>query len=211
MASSVNPPTQNETNLTAQTEKPKQASICPICHQSDQVRTIQAAFDMGVEPISPPTMPVSNARMMPWIATGFGIYLAGNFYLLIELAANSQHPWPFVVQVVSDIISLLGLLVGLVLSFMAVMRLVRGDREATSRYPAWDRAMANWNRLYYCLRDKAVIDPQQNRVLSEDELRALITTEEQEPREQKGRFVHGDIHGYIHSAVDVSPSNEEPR
>lgn len=39
-------------------------------------------------------MPTSNARMLPWIAVGFFIYLTGNVYLFVELAANSQSPWP---------------------------------------------------------------------------------------------------------------------
>src|SRR3954467_12724246 len=98
MASSVNPSTQREINLmAAQTEVPKQVPTCPICHKTDQVRTLQAAFDLGIERIAPPAMPTSNAHMMPWIVAGFFIYLAGNFYLLIELAANSRNGWPMAV------------------------------------------------------------------------------------------------------------------
>ena len=65
--------------------------------------------------------------------------------------------------------------------------------------------MDNWNRLYYCLRDRVVIDPQQKRVLSDAELRALITTEDQEPREQSELLTHGDIH----PAAGLSPSHEK--
>src|SRR2546423_4837453 len=102
MASSANPSTQKETNrAAAQTEVPKQVPTCPICHKTDQVRTLQAAFDLGIERIAPPSMPTSNAHMMPWIVAGFFIYLAGNFYLFIELAANSQNRWPMLVQILS--------------------------------------------------------------------------------------------------------------
>lgn len=208
MASSLNTSTPRETNLTAQTRAPKQAPPCPICHQTDQVRTIQAAFDLGAQPIAPPAMPISNVRMMPWLVAGGFIYLAGNFYLLIELAANSKSGWPLVVQVLSTVVCLLGLLVGLVLSFIAIQRIVRGDREATARYPSWDRALANWNRLYYCLRDRVVLDPQQQRVLSEAELRSLISTDAQGPRQQHELLTHGDIHP---PAAARPPATEHPR
>ncbi len=91
--------------IAAQTQQPAQAPRCPICHQTDEVRTAQAAFDVGAERIAPPAMPTSNARMAPWIVASFAIYLAGNFYLFVELGANSQSPWSTVVQVGSDIIS----------------------------------------------------------------------------------------------------------
>ncbi len=111
--------------------------------------TYTGSFDMGVERIAPPLMPTSNVRMMPWILVAFFLYLAGNFYLFIELAVNSQNGWPIVVQVLSIIINLVALIVGLVLSYIAVLRIVRGDQEASFRYPG-DQAMANWNRLYQC-------------------------------------------------------------
>lgn len=206
MVSSVNHSTQGKINLVAaQTEVPQQAPTCPICHDRDQVRTLQAAFDLGIERIAPPAMPTSNARMMPWIVTGFFIYLAGNFYLFIELAANSRHGWPMAVQIVSFVINLLGLIVGLVLSFIAILRIARADRKVTERYPTWDHAMTNWRRLYYCLRDRVVIDPQQKRVLSDAELRSLITTEDQDLREQNELLAHGDIHTL---GANISPSNE---
>src|SRR5262244_4571548 len=85
----VNVPNAGATMITAQTDAPLQAPACTICHQSDQVRTIQAAFDAGLEDLAPPAMPVGNARMAPWIIAGFVIYLAGNVYLFIELGANS--------------------------------------------------------------------------------------------------------------------------
>ncbi|HLV99329.1 MAG TPA: hypothetical protein VKT82_11705 [Ktedonobacterales bacterium] len=193
MASTMNPPLR-ETNLAAQTEVPQQAPACPICQQTDKVRTIQAAFDLGVEPLAPPAMPSSTASMMPWIVTGFFIYLAGNIYLFVELAANSLSSWPFAIQVGSLILSLLGLLVGLVLSYLAVLRVGRADNELMEHYAAWDRAIETWGHLYYCLRDDVVIDLQEHRMLSAAEFRSLLGTEHQAPREQRNVFLHGDIH-----------------
>ncbi len=208
MAASVNPPPLRERDLAAQTEVPQQAPVCPICHQTDEVRTIQAAFDLGVEHLAPPAMPSSNARMMPWIVAGFLIYLAGNFYLFVELAANSHSTWPMYLQIGSAALSMLALIVGLVLSFLAVLRIVRAESEVTARYPAWDRAMDTWSRLHYCLRDNVVIDPQQQRVLSDAEFRVLLSTETQEPREQHAIFLHGDIH---RPTADRSPDTVDTR
>ncbi len=53
--------------------------------------------------------------------------------------------------------------------------------------------MANWNCLHHCLRDNAVIDPQQQRVFSDAELRSLIATDEQEPRQQQGLLAHAMV------------------
>lgn len=206
MASPVTPPPLRETDLAAQTDVPPQAPACPICQQIDEVRTIQTAFDLGVERLAPPAMPTSNVRMLPWIAAGFFVYLAGNVYLFIELAANSQSSWPMDLQIGSAILCFLALLVGLVLSYLAVLRISRADSEVTAQYPAWDRAMDTWSRLYYCLRDRAVIDPAQQRVLSETELRSLLTTDQQEPREQQALFTHGDIH--LPAAEHVPPTQD---
>jgi hypothetical protein len=50
---------------------------------------------------------------------------------------------------------------------------VKGDNEATLRYPAWDRAMAAWRSLYYCGRDDVVFNPKTDAVLSDEELASM--------------------------------------
>lgn len=181
--------------LAEQTDAPIDAPICPICHKSDQIRTIQAAFDTGLEEIAPPAMPENTARMAPWIIAGFAIYLAGNLYLFVELGRNeTTGSTLLLIQVASFVLNLLALLAGLVLSFIAVLRVSRADTAVMERYPSWDRAMEVWNRLYYCLRDHIAIDSEENRALSDEQLRALISTEEQEPRRQRPLLTHGDIH-----------------
>lgn len=207
MASTMNPPL-SETTIAAQTEVPRQAPTCPMCQQKDQVRTIQAAYDMGLERIAPPAMPVSNARMMPFIIAGGLIYLAGNFFLFVALAANSRSPWPMGIQIASVCLCLVALLTGLVLSYLAVARVGRADDDYSERFADWDRVTDIWKHLYYCLRDQAVIDPQQQRVLSEAELRDLLSTEKQAPREQREIFTHGDIHQPV---AERSPEPQETR
>jgi hypothetical protein len=202
----MNPPL-SDTTIAAQTEAPQHAPTCPICQQADQVRTIQAAYDMGVERVAPPAMPVSNARMMPWIIAGGLIYLAGNFYLLVDLAANSRSAWPMGIQIGSDALCLVALLTGLVLSYLAIVRAGRAENDYSERFDAWDQATDTWRHLYYCLRDKAVIDPEQH-VLSDADLRALLRTEQQAPREQHELFTHGDIH---QPAAAHSPEPQETR
>jgi hypothetical protein len=68
--------------------------------------------------------------------------------------------------------------------------------------------METWSHLYYCLRDHVVIDPQQG-VLSETELRTLLSTEKQEPREQHDLLTHGDIHQP--AAQEEEPEPEDMR
>lgn len=202
----MNPPLR-ETDLAAQTEVPQPVPACPICGQTDRVRTIQAAYDVGMERLAPPAMPSSNVHMMPWIVAGGLIYLAGNFFLFVELAANSLSPWPLGIQIGSTIVCLVALLVGLVLSYLAVARVGRADNELTERLAAWDDATEAWRRLYYCLRDRVVIDPERG-VLSDEELRSLLSTEKQAPREQQEIFTHGDIHQPV---AERPPEPQETR
>ena len=62
----------------------------------------------------------------------------------------------------------------LILSALAIRHIGRGDEEARRRYPIWDIAMANWNRLQYCSRDKVVFDPQTRKALSDSSTRDLL-------------------------------------
>ena len=66
---------------------------------------------------------------------------------------------------------------------MAFTKVVRGDEEATERYSAWDRAMANWNRLYYCTRDDVVFDPQTGKVVPEEALQEMLAMDVENQRQ----------------------------
>ena len=163
---------------STQTEAPVQVPPCPVCHQTDQVRDVQTAFDLGIERLAPPPMPRSTARMMPWIVVGFLVYLSANFYLLVQLAGPAGFSaWPLPLQILEVAAILLSVLVALALSFIAFPRVMRRDQEVARRYSAWERAMNNWHQLYYCLRDNVVFDSDQ-RIISDAQLRSLLATDQ---------------------------------
>lgn len=152
-----------------------QQIICPVCKQSDQVKTMQAAYDSGVQRAAPPDMPTRNVSMLPTILAA-GI-LVGIFVFLIIILIGSEALLPAVVQLVLVVLTLISIVAALVTSYMAFQRVVKGDAEATERFPAWDQAMATWKSLEYCSRDDVVFDPKTNKVLSNDQVAALRALE----------------------------------
>lgn len=145
----------------------RQLSPCPVCGRADQVRKTQTAYDAGELRIAPPPMPESHVSMIKYICAGMILVGIGVFLVLVILSTD-QFSWPQVV------LTLLCIVVALVLSFLAIRRIGQGDEEARRRYPVWDEAMANWNRLLYCSRDKVVFDPQSKKALSDTAVKALL-------------------------------------
>jgi len=90
------------------------------------------------------------------------------------LEASLNSFW-MVVLVALTFISIVS---ALVISYMAFQRVVKGDAEATERFPAWDRATAAWNKLRYCKRDDVVFDPEVSKVISNEAVAALRSMEE---------------------------------
>jgi hypothetical protein len=152
-----------------------QTPTCPVCKQADQVKTLQAAYESGVARTAPPDMPTRNIRMLPTIL-GAGI-VVGIFVFLIVVLIGSEAILPPAVQIVLLVLTLLTIVGALVTSYVAFQRVVKGDAEATERFPAWDRATAVWKSLDYCSRDDVVFDPKTNKVISNDQLAALRTME----------------------------------
>ncbi len=159
---------------STETEKP----TCPVCHQSDMVMTMQEAYDSGVARCAPPDMPTRNVSMMPYIiACGVlvGIFIFLIIVLIGGLEANFNSTW----MIVLVGLTLISIVSALVMSYMAFQRVVKGDAEATERFPAWDRATAAWNKLRYCKRDDVVFDPEVSKVISNEAVAALRSMEEE--------------------------------
>lgn len=134
---------------------------------------------MGVEPVAPPPMSKQAVRLMPWLIATIFVFLAANFYLFFQLGGRPGFSnWPLSLQVLEIAVILLLVVVGLVLSFLTFQRVLRAERPSTGQSATWNRAIDNWNRLYYCLRDHTAFDPQQQRPLSEAELRSLISPDQ---------------------------------
>jgi len=159
--------------MSTETEKP----TCPVCHQTDQVMTMEAAYDSGVARCAPPDMPTRNITMLPYIlACGVlvGIFIFLIIVLIGGLEANFDATW----MVVLVALTLVSIVSALVVSYMAFQRVVKGDAEATERFPAWDRATAAWTKLRYCKRDDVVFDPTVSKVISNEAVAALRSMEE---------------------------------
>lgn len=145
----------------------RQLAPCPVCSKADQVRKMQTAYEAGELHIAPPPMPESHVSMMKYV--GVGMVLVGvAAFLVIVMLSSGDFSW------LQMILSLVCIVAALVLSFIAIRQIGRGDEEARRHYPAWDQAMANWSRLLYCSRDQVVFDPQSRKVLSDEAVRSLL-------------------------------------
>jgi hypothetical protein len=157
----------------ASAESPKPG--CPVCHQADQVKTMQAAYATGVARCAPPDMPTRNISMSKYLVV-CGIFLGLCLFLVITLVGGLENKLSVYVQIPLLIATLLFLLIALGTSYYAFQRVVRGDEEITLLYPAWDKATATWNSLFYCKRDDVVFDPQAEKLISNDELLTIRTS-----------------------------------
>jgi hypothetical protein len=155
-----------------------QLPTCPVCNQSDQVKTMEAAFESGVTRAAPPDMPTRNVSMMKYILSG-GVAIGICIFLIIVLVGSEANV-NIVVQVVLVSLTFVCIVTTLVISYMAFQRVVKGDAEATVEFPAWDRAMNTWKSLDYCSRDNLVFNPATNEVLSEEKLALLRTLDEKQ-------------------------------
>jgi hypothetical protein len=148
-----------------------QKPVCPVCNRSDQVKKLQAAYEAGVESLAPPTLPVGTVSMIKYMIAAMLLVGVGVFFIFVLIGSESTGEAANLVQV---IITLVAIVVALVLSLMAFLRVVKGDNESTRYLPAYDRAMEQYGRLYYCRRDNVVFDPETNKVLSDADLRSLL-------------------------------------
>jgi hypothetical protein len=160
----------------------KVSSPCPVCQQTDQVLSLQVAYETGVEQrFAPPPMPVSKVGMMKPIVVGFALVFVGSFITLTLATVGGYGSWSEALQIVLAVLVIAGIVTALVLSLIAFLRIVRGDNQTLQYLPAWDEAMENWRRLYYCRRDGVVFDPQTNKTLSDAAVKSMLTVNMSEP------------------------------
>jgi hypothetical protein len=155
---------------------------CPVCHQSDLVKTTQAAYTSGVARCAPPDMPTRNIAMMPYI--GAGVVLIGILVFIITAIVVSGGMAASFMGIFLGL-AIVCIICVLALSFYAFQRVVKGDVETTLQFPAWDSATATWRSLYYCSRDDVVFDPKAEKVVTNEQL-AILRASGQE-REQRGQ------------------------
>ena len=157
---------------TTEAEKP----TCPVCHQNDMVMTMQAAYESGVQRAAPPDMPTKNIAMMPYIIA-CGVLVGICIFLIIVLIGGLEASLNPVWMIVLVALTFVSIVSALVVSYTAFQRVVKGDAEATERFPAWDSATAAWNKLRYCKRDDVVFDPEVSKVISNEAVAALRSME----------------------------------
>ena len=163
----------------------KVSSPCPVCQQTDQVLPLQVAYETGVEQrFAPPPMPVSKVGMMKPIVVGFGLVFVGSFIILTFATVGGYGSWPQSVQILLVVLVIAAIVITLILSLVAFLRVVRGDNQTLQYLPAWDEAMENWRRLYYCKRDDVVFDPQTNKALLDAAVNSMLTVEKAVPAQQ---------------------------
>ena len=136
---------------------------------------LPAAYESGMQRFAPPPMPVARVGMMKYISVGFALVVVGVFIILTFAGVGGYGTWPQPVQIVLVVVVLAGIITALVLSFLAFQHVVRGDLQSQKYLPAWDRALENWRRLYYCKRDDVVFDPQTNKTLSDAAVKSLLS------------------------------------
>lgn len=157
---------------------PAQKVLCPVCHQADMVKKVPAAYESGVTRLAPPVMPVAHVGMMSFVLVGFFLVGFGSFFILVLSGVNGYGSWPGALQVLLVVVTIAAICTALILSLVALLRVVSGDQKSQKLLPAYDKALENWRRLYYCKREDVVFDAETNKTISDAALQSLISIED---------------------------------
>ena len=162
--------------VSAEAQKP----TCPVCHQADKVKTLQAAYNGGLERFAPPPLPGKTVSMVRYMVVSMLIVGICVFFIIILVGSESfgqAFSWGELALV---LLTLICIVTALILSYLAFTKVVHGDMEAQKRYTSWDQVMQNWNRLRYCARDDVVFDPQTGKTVSTETLSSLLSSDREE-------------------------------
>lgn len=169
---------------------PTQQTLCPVCRRADKVKSLQTAYNDGMQRFAPPPMPTKNVPMIKLISTGMVIVGICIFFIIVLIGSESFGQDFSISELILVAVTLICIVAALYLSWVAFTRLQQGDNEAVKQYPFWDQALANWGRLRYCSRDDAVFDPVTNKTISEDQLNRLTSTNMQQIEESAATLAH---------------------
>ena len=157
---------------------------CPVCKGQNKAVRLSAAYQAGKVPYAPPPMPGKQIGMMSMLTIGMFVVGICVFLIIVFIGSESFGFGFSGLELALVVITLIGIVTALVISYMAFTRISRGDLEAQKHYAAWDRAMAIYNRLYYCPQDNVVFDPQTGQAVTQQQLGSLLETEEQQEQAQ---------------------------
>lgn len=159
---------------SVQSQKP----ACPVCNQTDKVKTMQAAYDAGIEQCAPPAVPTKNISMIRTIISCIVLVGVCIFLVIVLIGGmEAQLDSTFMIGLVA--ITFCMIVLALFLSFRAFQRIVKGDNEANLLLPAWEHAMEEWNHYYFCSRDTVVFDPRTEKTVSAEKLSSLRNFDDQ--------------------------------
>jgi hypothetical protein len=169
-----------------------QLPLCPVCHKADKVKKLEAAYNEGLERFAPPPMPGKTVSVVRYMVSSMflvGIFI---FFILVLVGSESFGQGFSFVELALVVGATASIVAALVLSIVAFTKVGRGDQEASSHYAEWDRAMERYKRLLYCSRDNVIFDPQTQRIVSEEELASLMSTEakNQQASQQSTSLAH---------------------
>jgi hypothetical protein len=126
--------------------------------------------------LAPPAKPTA-AEATRWGTMGSIVFIAGGICSAVSAVALA---WPVLsageinsqfIQLMISVVFALAIAAG----GFATLRSSRKKaalRQAriAAQIPRWEAAMARWNRLYYCTRDKGVFDPAENTFVPAEEM-----------------------------------------
>ena len=169
-----------------------QLPLCPVCHKADKVKKLETAYNEGLERFAPPPMPGKTVSVVRYMVSS--MILVGLFIFLILVLVGSEsfgQGFSFV-ELALVLGATASIIAALVLSYIAFTKVVRGDQDASKHYAEWDLAMERYKRLLYCSRDNVIFDPQTQRIVSEEELASLMSTEakNQQASQQSTSLAH---------------------
>ncbi|MDQ6662561.1 MAG: hypothetical protein M3Z24_16550 [Chloroflexota bacterium] len=156
--------------VSAQSQVPSSKPLCPVCHRSDKVKTLQAAYEQGNKRLAPPPMPTKQISMQSYVLTGMVIVALCVFMIIIFVGSESFGQGFSLLEIGLVSLTLLCIIVALGLSYYAFQKVLKADEAVELEYPAWDKATEQWNTLRYCSRDNVIFDPNTEKVVSDDVL-----------------------------------------
>src|SRR5579863_5840434 len=169
---------------------PTQQPLCPVCRQADKVKTLQTAYNDGMQQFAPPPMPTNNVPMIKLLSFGMLIVGLCVFFIIVLIGSESFGQDFSIAELLLVSATLICIVAALSITWVAFTRVQRGDNEVVKQYPLWDKALANWGRLRYCSRDDIVFDPETNKTITEEQLNKLTSTSLQQVEEQSSSLVH---------------------
>jgi hypothetical protein len=152
-----------------------QKTACPVCNQADQVKTMQAAYNTGVARCAPPDMPTRTIPMTKYIVT-CAVIVGACVFCIIVFIGGLENSMPQTYQMILASLTLLSIIGALSTSYVAFQKVVKGDNEAQALFPAWDKATAEWKKLYYCSRDDVVFNPETHQTITNEQLANIRTS-----------------------------------